>query len=1789
MGSTMSSDDAFDVSTLEAALDKYLSGGEDKQARKTVLQGLLTLLGRIVAGKYEDNAGALAPLAKAASRGDDARRLVSLALAESLWFTGLEICPEGESVNPTDPSVQRLACAFRGVADSLDVGAIKPMLEYDMLQALGLVALAKTLDRRTLQINVTENYKIPRASLFHEQIEGYARVVVELGETVAPPSADLVPACVESVAARILAIIGRFELDPERVLSLAIQWCQAGAPQKAAFRLEVLAGLIPKQPAFALRVIRSRLAHYQRPEATKQAPMALFDLIARLIRDEAISVDDVYPLLKPTDAEAAAALQSLLTDVQKKKDRQGKDFFRVTLAVKENQKQRLLETVLKGGDFVTAHSMCQRMSALLPMSHGAVLRAYCQTLARTTAPYYDSIAFNPEGAVQAIPITSASVGGLYKALLPAYHVGCYLSADPLLFTKVCRLVKASLGVKDLDAQLREKTIKLVKKVLMPSLMLLTGNAGATFEVWEAIKDISWQERYKIYAAARDAFDGSPELVFARNEAATESKKVLRRISNDEHSGTIAGKKLARFANITLVTMDCILNQIESYSNLINSLVDSLKFLTPLGCDIAGYLIVDRLMMRNRGATKDGTLTAQWLSGLATFASHSGISLEPLLAFATNSVKSGETQFLPFLREMISGMALIEVTDASYEISAVQIESLAGGETLKAESSPQAAGRIGTVKHESVIKRLTTAFKNTGLIVPLYVSLARLRNVALFQNDAPDTRVLCDSVDKCQDALIQYLEFLLSYVSPLSQIMPDVGTLVSYKLDPEAVFHARRITTNYQELDDSAMQALVSTVRTSFAGQRLWESITPELYTTFWSLSLHDLFVPEAAYRYYSSKASEYLSREAPAQEDAAKALDEDERKKKQKAIRKERDRAAKVIKSLQDELDRQSKSHQAIRARLDKDKLALFAKGSVDDHKKCYAAVIQHCIVPRIYWSFPDAVYCARFILTLHELRTPNFGTLTLLEQVFKDIPQMLFCCSEKEAANIGQFLHELLAVVNRWSAQDRFAELAASPGAAATGDSTAPTITRSEFETLLHFWHKNVFSVYNRILRSKVLVELKNGMYSLSKLVPTFPLYSDHGHMLDTLLGNIAKEERAKKTEARSDIVTLAKRCQGKIMETKQSWKGARTATQVVHHTHSNSSSSSTPKAVLPAVSPAHVAKPQAPPSPVPAPASPAPAPAAAPASTSPKPRADKTPDSKQVARKASPSSSPDLREKEREDRDKDKDRERRRESTTPDESDGPSHKKRRHEDSKSSDKDKDRDKHDHDKKRERESSRGQSPSRDSKRRRTEESATPPRTPSVEREKDKDKERERDHRDEREHSHKRGSTTPTADRPKDEHPDRREKEHSERHHRDHSRDRNKSDDTHAGSSTAPSSPAPAMHPPKAPTPSETSQQGSSDKGPKIVKLSRSGVVQQEKSGSQSQQGQQHVGPNSNTFIKSIRQKIVDLRAPYLVCRPYGTPVVNCTVAMCPREEAGATSTVLAVAQSVDDNHDVGWFQGHSGSLGQASAAPSSGQLCDALSIPESEVMAEGLEEREIIGFSTGNGFEDCPCLRPRLSQEHNTDGEGDVNNGVIVEDSGVDESGFSSEGKDSLDSDISDAGGDYVNDRERDDAADAEGYYNRDGLFGTSEDSEKERPLKRARLSQEEEGEAEAEVVAMVEHQDDAEVPAEVETAQDEAVEVELELEMSQDEVVEVELELEMLPDEVAEVELELELSQDEAVEVELELEMLQDEAVELELETVAKQVAEPQVQAPTILLDVPLQRDTDTTAGSGSGDDDQ
>jgi THO complex subunit 2 len=221
-----------------------------------------------------------------------------------------------------------------------------------------------------------------------------------------------------------------------------------------------------------------------------------------------------------------------------------------------------------------------------------------------------------------------------------------------------------------------------------------------------------------------------------------------------------------------------LRQIQSYENLVKPVVESARFVTPLGADVVVYVLLDDFSNPTKDRTKtDGTSVSLWLKsasllpsytwlcraladlfarspvllpGLAAFAGElcrrhiDKIDCKPIVRYIANQLKAGNSKDLIILREIVSAMTGI---DPLANLSDNQVASLSGGPTLQAEaihptvasSKPPPQPGVEVRAEAPVEKRgLTTkssllllkSLEEERMLVPLLVVVAQARDTCV---------------------------------------------------------------------------------------------------------------------------------------------------------------------------------------------------------------------------------------------------------------------------------------------------------------------------------------------------------------------------------------------------------------------------------------------------------------------------------------------------------------------------------------------------------------------------------------------------------------------------------------------------------------------------------------------------------------------------------------------------------------------------------------------------------------------------------------------------------------------------------------------------------------------------------------------------------------------------------------------------------------------------------------------------------------------------------------------------
>lgn len=369
---------------------------------------------------------------------------------------------------------------------------------------------------------------------------------------------------------------------------------------------------------------------------------------------------------------------------------------------------------------------------------------------------------------------------------------------------------------------RARWLDLVRLHLLPGIALLEHHPAAAAEMWRVLALFPIETRFALYGEVKDALTRrNPELGVRKAEAERDAKGLLRRLSTDNSKKL--GKLLARTAYTNpAAVFAVVINQIQSYDNLIVPVVEASRYFSTLSYDVLAYSILDALSSERPKTKDDGTSIAMWLSGLATFIGQlyrRWVPMQPSLwlvvQYLVNSLVSGESKDLVVLRELIARMTGIE---PFADLSDAQVLSLAGGPHLRSEvfqqtdlsKASQRAVQDGLVKARA---RLRAALLDKGLAVPLLVNIA-LQRQACLRTPGAHLKSLGALFDQTHAVLFQFTELLAAITNPaeLAALVPDASTLLGrYGLDAGVAFDLARprLRARIREVDEkeaSEMQA-----------------------------------------------------------------------------------------------------------------------------------------------------------------------------------------------------------------------------------------------------------------------------------------------------------------------------------------------------------------------------------------------------------------------------------------------------------------------------------------------------------------------------------------------------------------------------------------------------------------------------------------------------------------------------------------------------------------------------------------------------------------------------------------------------------------------------------------------------------------------------------------------------------------------------------------------------------------------------------------------------------------------
>ncbi|XP_044012120.1 THO complex subunit 2 [Aphidius gifuensis] len=1032
-------------------------------------------------------------------------------------------------------------------------------LEIDTLQDVGTLK-DRNFHTKFIRVKTKLYYKQRKFNLFREESEGYSKLIVELNQE---RSTDEVFSTLEVIK----SLIGYFNLDPNRVLDILLETFE-NKPQNDDLFIPLIRSYM-SNPQVLCEVLG-----FKYRAAVNATPISLQTVTAMMLQHRLIELDDILPWLVPDD--------KIIIKDHELQMRQAKDYVKkmsiISTRDKEeileepdniqdkystNQKFGLCEALLKVGAWEIVQRLFKRLPDFCLTDKKPIALAFCNMIqsmidivyrkhctispklpGRTIEPVYkNSLAVKP----------MQSFIDIHNQLVPMLIIlGPNLHNDPILMYKVMRLCQAVIKSIDRSNCLWNDILTILDVALLPSLSFMDCNCCVAEEMWNILKCYPYENRYCLYARWKnDTPMQHPALLRKRADAQKKIKSIMKRVSKETIKPV--GRTIGKLTHSSPgVLFDYVLIQIQLYDNLIGPVVDSLKYLTNISYDVLGYCLVETLAGADRDRLKhDGNSISLWLQSLASFCGaiykKYNIELTGLLQYVANQLKAQKSLDLLILKEIVQKMAGIE---AAEEMTSEQLDAMAGGDLLKNE-----AGYFTQVRNtKKPSQRLKDALSENDLAVALCLLMAQQKHCVVYrETDKSHLKLVGKLYDQCQDTLVQFGTFLASTmtVDEYVQRLPSIHSMlrdnhihsdVAFFLARQMFAHAinikydslRKADSNYKKMSitmkqakwveaaQSVMAPVAESVR-PLHPLKVWEDISPQFLVTFWSLSIYDLFVPADSYQREINKLKQLVDQTVDSKDmNVSKG-------------KKEQERCTTLIEKLQDEKRKQEEHVEKVFAYLKQEKDSWFLSRSAKSAKnETITQFLQLCLFPRCTFTTVDAMYCAKFVHTIHSLKTANFSTLLCYDRLFCDITYSVTSCTENEANRYGRFLCAMLETVMRWHSEKAIFDKECSnyPGfvtkfRVSNQFSEANDMVGFEnYRHVCHKWHYKITKAIVVCLDSKDYVQIRNSLIILIKILPHFPVLLKLSQILERKVEKVREQERGN----RQDLHVLATSYSGQL-----------------------------------------------------------------------------------------------------------------------------------------------------------------------------------------------------------------------------------------------------------------------------------------------------------------------------------------------------------------------------------------------------------------------------------------------------------------------------------------------------------------------------------------------------------------------------------------------------------------------------------------------------------------------------------
>jgi len=716
-----------------------------------------------------------------------------------------------------------------------------------------------------------------------------------------------------------------------------------------------------------------------------------------------------------------------------------------------------------------------------------------------------------------------------KILQLAFILGPYICSDASLLASLLTCLRDIVFQYPKELEVIESV---VSSCIIPGLAFLKPNPAICEMTWQLLKGLPVSVRSKIYKYASST-PRVAQLGEIQKVAQKSVQRLLRRLSNENTK--LHGRKLSKLALCHPCTvMSTVIQQIEAYPNMIETVVDALKYCDKLTHDVLMCSLLARFSGTKSKLKEDGQNLALWFSALCSFYGalnkrYDHVELSAVLYYIYESSRDGCVLPLFIMKDLVLKMASIDVVQ---DISTTEIERLAGGEELN-KANPFTPYRKKITKS---MLRLRNALKDVkymeDLTIPLLTVMVNCRSNIVFKSSNSQLKFLSQLHDECHAILLQYVAFLQTVYSPseYEKLLPPLHSFLEQKIEPALVFHIYRpllqrifieafMCPQNERGNRDAVESWYKLTRVIENGSLpdLWAVISPEFYLVFWTFEVGDVYVPTQMYRKSCVPNVE---------------IDACVEQKLTAKFQSTRARGEGVGTQLSEELRNRVSS-----AARHKEYISLNApKWIRTEHTStAAAAILCNCVLPRCKVSHIDALYSSKFMYVFGSANIPTFSALQYFDHMFSLTSHHTYACSQFESKFFATFLESTLQELVRLRSIEVYG--ADSPDVLQIRN----YLRQADIETSFNDFLKIVFKWEHRLtkgilhnLKKNDYMQVSNSLYLLINIVETYPFTGSLGEIV------YRQVKRINLTEKRGDIMTISSRYLSLLDARRSKWTNA-------------------------------------------------------------------------------------------------------------------------------------------------------------------------------------------------------------------------------------------------------------------------------------------------------------------------------------------------------------------------------------------------------------------------------------------------------------------------------------------------------------------------------------------------------------------------------------------------------------------------------------------------------------------------